>query len=215
MFSVGDDSEMTWVSTTHDWSASVDMAHLADVQRRSAELAAHGALHLVLEVLAYAAEEAVERGHGDCQVTLHADGSVTIADDGRGTETRVDDQGRVVRKPVMSSEDLRVFADPHAPLLPDGLPRRGISVVAALSDWLVHLNRRQNGAWTQRYERGVPVTDLVPVDPDGTTGTTVTFLPAPLVRPTLEHLTSSEIPMMKDWPSLTVTVVDGRLAGSR
>jgi DNA gyrase/topoisomerase IV subunit B len=34
-----------------------------------------------------------------------------------------------------------------------------------------------NGAWFQRYEHGVPVTDLVPVAGDGTTGTTVHFRP--------------------------------------
>ncbi len=52
-----------------------------------------------------------------------------------------------------------------------------MSVVAALSAWLVHTNRRHNGAWTQRYERGVPVTGLVPVPPNGATGTLVRFLP--------------------------------------
>jgi DNA gyrase/topoisomerase IV subunit B len=35
-------------------------------------------------------------------------------------------------------------------------PRRGISVVAALSEWLVHTNRRRDDAWTQRYEHGIP-----------------------------------------------------------
>ncbi len=52
-----------------------------------------------------------------------------------------------------------------------------MSVVAALSEWLIHTNRRRNGAWTQRYEHGLPVTDLVSVDDDHTSGTTVHFLP--------------------------------------
>lgn len=50
-----------------------------------------------------------------------------------------------------------------------------MSVVAALSEWLIHVNRRRNGAWTQRYEYGVPVIDLVQIDDDETTGTTVHF----------------------------------------
>ncbi|WP_433679607.1 hypothetical protein [Nocardia sp. CA-119907] len=33
------------------------------------------------------------------------------------------------------------------------------------------------GAWTQRYEHGVPVTDLLPITSNGTTGTTVHFRP--------------------------------------
>jgi DNA gyrase subunit B len=56
-------------------------------------------------------------------------------------------------------------------------------VVAALSEWLVHTNRRRNGSWTQRYEHGLPVTGLTPVDPDGTTGTTVHFLPGDGLAP--------------------------------
>jgi DNA gyrase subunit B len=52
-----------------------------------------------------------------------------------------------------------------------------MSVVAALSEWLVHANRRRSGAWIQRYEHGVPVTDLDPIADDGTTGTIVHFLP--------------------------------------
>jgi DNA gyrase subunit B len=51
-----------------------------------------------------------------------------------------------------------------------------MSVVAALSEWLVHLDRRHNGCWIQRYENGVPVTDLLPIADDGTRGTTVHFL---------------------------------------
>ena len=41
----------------------------------------------------------------------------------------------------------------------------------------MHTNRRRNGARTQRYERGIPVTGLTPIHGDGTTGTTVRFLP--------------------------------------
>ncbi len=62
-------------------------------------------------------------------------------------------------------------------MLPGGHPRRGMSVVAALSEWLVHTNRRRYRAWTQRYERGIPVTDLIPIPDAGATGTTVHFLP--------------------------------------
>jgi DNA gyrase subunit B len=67
-----------------------------------------------------------------------------------------------------------------------------MSVVAALSQWLVHTNRRHNGAWTQRYENGVPVTDLVVVDGDGKTGTTVHFMPGPAVRDS-ERLTPAGV----------------------
>ncbi|MGN7701325.1 ATP-binding protein [Cellulosimicrobium sp. 22601] len=147
-----------WTRTTHDWSASVDHEHLADVRRRAHELAPGGVEHLVLEVLAYAAEEAEDRGGGSAVVA-----------------TLPDDAGRFVKKPVMATRDLRFFDATQPPVLPDGRARRGMSVVSALSAELVHTNRRLNGSWTQRYARGVPVTDLVPVADDGSTGTTVRF----------------------------------------
>jgi topoisomerase-4 subunit B len=170
-----------WRSTTHDWSESVDRQHLGAIRSAASIFAPGGATHLVLEVLAYAVDEAayVEAPHA--VVTVHADGSISVADNGRGTDTRVDEQGQVVRKPVMATKDLRFFESPSPPLLSDGHPRRGMSVVAALSSWLVHSNRRREGSWTQRYEHGVPVSDLVPIDGDGSTGTTVHFLPDPRV----------------------------------
>jgi len=99
-----------------------------------------------------------------------------VADDGRGTDTRRDDDGRLVRKPVMATKDLRFF-DRDCAVLPDGSTRRGMSVVAALSTWLEHTNYRMDGAWTQRYEHGLPAGDLVELSPSGRTGTTVRFLP--------------------------------------
>lgn len=119
----------------------------------------------------------MSNGGGRAVVTLYCDGSVSVADNGRGTDTRVDDQGRTIKKPIIATKDLRFFDSPRAVLLPDGHPRQGMSVVAALSEWLVHTNRRRNGSWTQRYQHGIPVTDLTPVPDDGTTGTTLRLLP--------------------------------------
>ncbi|MEU2021875.1 ATP-binding protein [Streptomyces sp. NPDC016469] len=168
----------SWRNTTHDWAAEVDHAHLEAVRRDPEAYAPGGVRHLILEVLAYAADEAEATGAGRALVTLHPDGSVSVTDDGRGTDTRLDAAGRPVKKPVMATKDLRFFDAPDAPLLPDGHPRRGMSVVAALSDRLTHTNRRANGSWSQRYEHGVPVTDLDPLPDDGRTGTRVHFHPA-------------------------------------
>ncbi|NUR95677.1 MAG: ATP-binding protein [Kribbellaceae bacterium] len=177
-------SRADWINTTHDWAASVDRAHLEAIRADPARYAPGGVRHLLLEVLAYPDDEAESIGaRGRCTVELYADGSIAVTDYGRGTDTRVDEHGNVVKKPVMATKDLRFFDDPSAPLLPDGHPRRGMSVVAALSEWLVHANRRTNGSWTQRYEYGVPVSGLEPLEPDGTTGTTVHFLPAAHLAP--------------------------------
>jgi len=113
----------------------LDAGHLEQVRREPVLFSPGGALHLVLEVLAYAADEAECAGAGRAIVTVHGDGSVSIADDGRGTGTRVDDQGRTVKKPVMTTRDLRFSGSLRAAVLPDGHPRRGMPVVTALSDW--------------------------------------------------------------------------------
>ena len=167
------------MNTTHDWSSTVDHAHLSFIREQAAVVAPGGVLHLLHEVLAYVADEAEALGDPSlpCRVALFPDGSVAVRDEGRGTDTRTDERERDVRKPVMATKDLRFFDDPSAQTLPDGTPRRGMSVVAALSDWLVHVNRRRDGAWSQRYVRGIPVTDLEQVQSDGTTGTEVHFLP--------------------------------------
>lgn len=198
------------MSASHDWSAAVDRGHLARIRRNAAEFAPGGVPHLVLEVLAYAADEAELTGRPRCAVTLHPDGSIEIADSGRGTDTRLDPSGRPVRKPVMATKDLRFFDAPDAPQLPDGHPRRGMSVVAALSEWLAHTNRRLAGAWTQRYEHGVPVTDLVPIDADGTTGTEVWFRPDEAMQ--ASQLSVAELSRLaRSWPQLSIAITDRRL----
>jgi DNA gyrase subunit B len=139
-------------------------------------------------------------------VTSHRDGSVSVSDDGRGTAVRVDDRGRVVRKPVMTTKDLRFFDSPEAHVLPDGHARRGISVVAALSEWLVPTNRRGDGAWTRRYEHGVPVTELLPVPRGDTTGTTVHFCPNETVRALGDPTVPDLARLAASWPALSVDV---------
>jgi topoisomerase-4 subunit B len=197
----------TWVNTTHDWAASVDREHLDSIRSDPDGYAHGGLLHLVLEVMAYANDEAETLGRpGKCVVTLHSDDSISVADDGRGTDTRRGSNEEAVKKPVMATKDLRFFDRPHEALLPDGTPRRGMSVVSALSRWLTHTNRRQNGAWTQRYEHGVPTSDLESIASTQGTGTTVRFLvnanlvPASSVTPDL-------IRRAVDFPWLSVEVV--------
>ncbi len=203
-------SRTSWVNTTHDWAGTVDTAHLGQIREKPAQFAPNGPGHLVLEVVAYAADEAASRGGGRCVITLHTDGSVSVQDDGRGTDTRVDEHGRVVKKPIMATKDLRFFDLPEAEQLPDGHPRRGMSVVAALSEWVMHTNRRRDGSWSQRYEHGVPVTDLEPVADDGTTGTCVHFLPDETLRSRCSLATDDLVRWSEHWPDLTVRLEDRR-----
>ncbi|MFK0252294.1 ATP-binding protein [Streptomyces sp. NPDC090445] len=203
-------SAASWRNTTHDWASTVDVDHLALIRNDPAGHAPGGLRHLVLEVVAYAADEAEATGGGHCTVTLHADGSVSVTDDGRGTDTRLDADGRAVKKPVMATKDLRFFDHPEAELLPDGRPRRGMSVVAALSERLLHTNRRAGGAWVQRYAYGVPATGLTPIAGDGTTGTSVRFLPVAGLRTAGDGVAADLARLATAWPHLSVEVEDRR-----
>lgn len=167
------------MGATHDWSREVDLEHLALIRAAPHRYSPGGALHLVLEVLAYAVDEAVHGTTSKVVVTAHRDGSFSVADNGRGTEMRYDESGRAMRKPVMGTRDLRFFGLEHAPTLPDGHARSGMSVVTALSEWLSHMTRRDGHGWIQRYQRGLPVGALTDLSDDGLpgTGTTVSFRP--------------------------------------
>lgn len=167
----------TWTNTTHDWAMTVDPQHLQLIRDQAGQFAPGGLQHLILEILAHANDEAESLGRrGNCTVSRHSDGTISVTDDGRGTDTRRDERGQMIRKPVMATKDLRFFDSSRA-LLPDGHPRRGMSVVAALSTWLEHSNHRSDGGWTQRYEHGIPVGDLIKLTDSARTGTTVRFLP--------------------------------------
>jgi len=197
-----------WHNTTHDWTTAVDAEHLALIRQHPTVFAPGGPLHLILEVIAYAADEAESTTtSGRCVVTLHGDGSVSVSDDGRGTDTRYDDHGQPIKKPIIATKDLRFFDSPTAQRLPDGHPRRGMSTVAALTEWLTHTNRRYNRAWTQRYEHGLEVTDLVPINGDDTTGTTVHFLPDEALRAT-QPVTAPDLRQLAISPHLSIDVVD-------
>lgn len=167
--------------TSHDWSSQVDVSHVESIRDAAVTSAAVDVVHLVLEVLAYALDEAREGTTSLVDVVLHPDDSIEVVDDGRGTDTRRDADGVPVVKPVMATRDLRFFDAAEPPELPDGLPRRGMSVVTALSAWLVHENRRVEGGWSCRYEHGLPVGPPIMLsdDPDGRTGTSVRFRPDP------------------------------------
>ncbi|MBP2390467.1 ATP-binding protein [Aeromicrobium fastidiosum] len=133
-------------------------------------------------MLAYALDEAAEGSTRAIEVIVGDDDSIAVRDDGRGTDTRRGDDGTWVVKPVMATPDLRFFDVPGSPQLPDGLPRSGMSVVAALSSWLVHTNVRAEGAWSARYVRGIPDGRPASLVPAGLpTGTTVSFVPDPQV----------------------------------
>ena len=110
----------------------------------------------------------------------------------------------MIRKPVVSTKDVRFFeVEPPVEILPDGHPRRGMSVVSALSAELVHTNSRRDETWTQTYRFGIPDAGLTLVDEGRQTGTAVAFsIEQPVAASTMEMIRV----MVPQFPHLEVTV---------
>ena len=137
-----------------------------------------GLHHLVWEIVDNAVDEAMAGYCSKILVTVHADNSITVVDNGRGIP--VDDH------PVKKIPTLEVVMtilhaggkfDNDAYKVSGGLHGVGVSCVNALSEWLEVTVRRDGRRWRQRYERGTPVTELISLGEAEGHGTTVRFLP--------------------------------------
>ena len=145
-----------------------------------------GLHHLVYEVVDNAVDEAMA-GHCSCiEVTLRADGTCSVSDDGRGIPVETHPQ-----YPDKSAAEV-VLTVLHAGgkfggagyKVSGGLHGVGVSVVNALSSELEAVIDREGRRWRLQFrDGGEPVgglTDIGP-SPDASTGTTITFRPDPTV----------------------------------
>jgi len=146
-----------------------------------------GLHHLVYEVVDNSVDEALAGYATDIQVTLLADGGVRVKDDGRGIPV---DEHPVEHRPAVEVVLTTLHAggkfggDSYA--VSGGLHGVGVSVVNALAVRLEVEIRRDGYVWSQAYERGAPVTDLVRGEATDETGTLTTFWPDPLIFETTE-----------------------------
>jgi DNA gyrase subunit B len=140
---------------------------------------ATGLHHLVYEVADNSIDEALAGHCKNIDISINANGSITVIDDGRGIPAGINPQtGKSTIETVLTVLHAGGKFGDGGYTVSGGLHGVGISVVNALSAHVEVKVWRNKKIHTQRFEKGLAVTglDIVP-SPEDRTGTTVTFLP--------------------------------------
>ncbi len=137
-----------------------------------------GLHHLVYEIVDNSIDEALAGACTDIKVTLHADGSCSVRDNGRGIPTAIHHKMGIPTPEV-------VFTVLHAGgkfggegyAISGGLHGVGASVVNALSEWLVYEDSRDGEKFTQSYSRGKVTSPFTSMGATDDHGLYVRFMP--------------------------------------
>lgn len=139
-----------------------------------------GLHHLVYEVVDNSVDE-ILNGYGDeINVTINADESITISDNGRGMPTGMHQSGKPTVEVIFTVLHAGGKFGQGGYKTSGGLHGVGASVVNALSEWLTVQIHRDGKIVEQQFKHGgIPQTKLIAKGKTKKTGTTVTFKPDP------------------------------------
>ena len=139
-----------------------------------------GLHHLVYEVVDNSIDEALAGYAKNIRMSINPDGSITVVDDGRGIPVDLQPKyQKSAMEVVLTILHAGGKFDKDTYKVSGGLHGVGVSVVNALSKWLIAEVRRDGKIYRQTYDRGVPASgvEIVGEYDDGITGTTIKFMP--------------------------------------
>ncbi len=182
-----------------------------------------GLHHLVYEVVDNAVDEAMAGFNDSIDVTIHPDNSVTVRDRGRGIPVDVmPDSGLSAMTVVLTKLHAGGKFGGEGYKVSGGLHGVGVSVVNALSEWLVAEVNRNGKTYRQEFARGVPQGDVETIDSPGEhegTGTTISFLPDHEIFEEIEISAQVVVQRLRETAFLTrglrIAVTDERAGGER
>jgi len=146
-----------------------------------------GLHHLIWEVVDNSIDEAMAGQATTIKVTLHADGMVTVQDDGRGVPVGKHSTGKDALEVVHTVLHAGGKFGGGGYKVSGGLHGVGVSVVNALSKWMRVESARDGSVWAQEYERGKPRGPVKKIGPQGSRrGTTTSFIADPDMFETTE-----------------------------
>ena len=166
-----------------------------------------GLHHLVNELVDNAVDEALAGRNELVDVTIHPDNSITVRDAGAGIPVdRLEDQGASALTVVLTKLHAGGKFGGDGYKVSGGLHGVGVSVVNALSEWLVAEVRRDGKIHRQEFARGEPQGELEVIGEATDTGTTISFLPDPEIFEETEFSTATLSQRLRENAFLTAGV---------